>query len=105
MKPEIYRQGDVLLIKTDELPPSAEQSKPSEQRIVLAYGELTGHAHAIALPQAKMFVDGDARYLKVEDDGADLVHEEHDTIHLVPGVYRIVQQREYIPNSSRTVLD
>lgn len=106
MKREMYRQGDVLLVRIeDELPESAEKATANENRVVLAYGEVTGHAHAIALSQATLFVDGDSRFLKVAESGADLVHEEHSTIHLEPGVYRVVQQREYIPNSSRTVLD
>lgn len=105
MKSQLFRQGDVLLVRTDELPANAEKMAPDDQRVVLAYGEVTGHAHAIAVSQASLFIDGDQRYLKVVESGADLVHEEHSTIHLAPGIYRVVQQREYIPNSSRTVLD
>lgn len=104
MKSEMVRQGDVLLVKIDDMPNSAEEIE-STGRIVLAYGEVTGHAHAIAVAQAKLFIDGQTRFLKVGDAGADLVHEEHSTIHLTPGLYRIVQQREYIPQSSRLVLD
>lgn len=104
MKPEMYRQGDVLLVKTDDLPKGSEEVPPGD-RIVLAYGEVTGHAHAVATLQAKMYAHGDTRYLKVGDAGAELVHEEHSTINLVPGIYRIVHQREYVPNSSRLVID
>ena len=103
--PEMYRQGDVLLVKTEAIPKDSEEVPPTEQRIVLAYGEVTGHAHAIAVMQAKIFALGDTRYLSVGDAGADLVHEEHSTIHLTPGCYRIVHQREYVPNSSRFVVD
>lgn len=101
---EMYRQGDVLLAGVATLPERAEDANV-EGRIVLAYGEVTGHAHAIACHQARLFLDGDSRYLVVGEDGADLVHEEHSTIHLKHGVYRIVQQREYIPMSSRLVVD
>ncbi len=104
MKREMYRQGDVLLVAEETLPQGSEEV-PLSDRIVLAYGEVTGHAHAVANLQARMYADGNVRYLKVGDDGADLVHEEHSTIHLLPGVYRIVHQREYVPNSSRLVLD
>ncbi len=104
MKKAMYRQGDVLLVAADGLPEGAEKLPP-EDRIVLAYGEVTGHAHAVASMQAFMFAQGDIRYLQVTEPGADLVHEEHSTIHLEPGVYRIVHQREYVPNSSRLVLD
>jgi len=104
MKREMYRQGDILLVAADELPAGAEELAPTD-RIVLAYGEVTGHAHTVASMQALMYAQGDVRYLKVSECGADLVHEEHSTIHLLPGVYRIVHQREYVPDSSRLVLD
>lgn len=104
MKREMFRQGDVLLVRDDELPAKAEAVPPGD-RIVLAYGEVTGHAHAISVMQAMMYMVGDVRYLKVGDEGADLVHEEHSTIHLEAGVYRIVQQREYTPEAPRTVID
>lgn len=103
MKLKQYRQGDVFLVKIAELPAHADEVTASG-RIVLAYGEVTGHAHAISAGQARMFVDGDTRFLVVESS-ADLCHEEHATIQLESGVYRIVQQREYVPNSSRLVID
>ena len=43
-----YRQGDVLLIPTDAIPEKAKRVTRDAGRIVLAYGEVTGHAHAIA---------------------------------------------------------
>jgi hypothetical protein len=46
-----YRQGDVLLIKIDGIPKQASAEK-NPDRIVLAYGEVTGHAHAISSRQA-----------------------------------------------------
>jgi len=64
-------------------------------RIVLAYGEVTGHAHAVSVMQAQMYADGDVATLWFMRQ-RDLVHEEHSTIHLPPGVYRVVQQREYV---------
>jgi hypothetical protein len=104
MKQEMYRQGDVLLVVVAELPAAAEELTPGD-RIVLAYGEVTGHAHTVATLEAQLFGLGDVRYLKVSDGGADLLHEEHAPIHLLPGVYRIQRQREYVPDSSRLVLD
>jgi hypothetical protein len=104
MKREMYRQGDVLLVAADCLPEGAEEIEPGE-RIVLAYGEVTGHAHAVATLNALMYAVGETRYLQVSEEGAELVHEEHATIALQPGVYRIVHQREYIPDSSRLVAD
>lgn len=45
-----WRQGDVLLIKRDESFLKGRTLKPvplDRNRIVLAYGEVTGHAHAV----------------------------------------------------------
>lgn len=100
---ETYRQGDVLLARVDSLPKNATR-KPVEQRIVLAWGEVTGHAHAIDARFAKLYEFGVDRFIEALD-GATLVHEEHSAIKLKPGVYRVVQQREYVPGSSRIVVD
>ena len=105
MKRRIYRQGDVLLFQVESLPESAEESNTDSDRIVLAYGEVTGHAHAVAAAQCRLFADQEIRFLQVGNEGSNLVHEEHATIVLDPGVYRIVHQREYVPNSQRLVVD
>jgi hypothetical protein len=109
MKPQkrpvaIYRQGDVLLQKVDAMP---EGVVPVtwDNRIVLAYGEVTGHAHAISTLHATMFTRQGERYLDVKP-GAQLVHEEHATIAIPEGFYKVVQQREYVPQSApRDVAD
>lgn len=100
---EMYRQGDVLLAKVSELPKKAVRQK-AEDRIVLAWGETTGHAHAINSSMAELYHHGDERYV-VALAGAALVHEEHAAINLTPGVYRVVQQREYVPGAFRNVAD
>ncbi len=100
-----YRQGDVLLIQIEGLPEDARETKPDEEhRIVLAYGEVTGHAHAVSTAQADLYEAGQDRFLKIQS-GASLVHEEHSTIMLDPGTYKIVRQREYVPQSWRVVAD
>lgn len=40
------RQGDVLLTKVDRLPDGCRPADLDHGRVVLAYGETTGHAHA-----------------------------------------------------------
>jgi hypothetical protein len=90
-----YRQGDVLLLQVSKLPISAKKESNNE-RIVLAYGELTGHAHAISNDQAQAYSAEGTRYLVVRQE-AHLVHEEHATVPLPQGIYRVVRQREYSP--------
>ncbi len=94
--PAMVRQGDVLLVPADEIPESAKPVARDHGRVVLAYGEVTGHAHAIAAPGATLLADGDDRYLRLRD-AATLVHEEHGPIAIAPGAYRVVIQREYVP--------
>jgi hypothetical protein len=105
----MYRQGDVGITQVAALPANA---KPVENqgRIVLAYGEVTGHAHALAVEDAQEFSFADAggivrRFLKVFDKGATVRHEEHADIPLPPGFYEITQQREYHPEAIRNVAD
>lgn len=90
----MYRQGDVLLIRVDS--PAAGEAVPRDGgRIVLAYGEATGHAHAISAPEADLFeTERGVRYLEVREP-AELTHEEHAPIPLEPGVYEVRRQQEY----------
>ena len=97
-----FRQGDVLLLAIDpgELPGSARPMPRAGGRVVLAEGEATGHAHAIRSAAATLLRDGTAieapRFLRATA-AVDLVHEEHATIVLQAGAYRVVIQREYVP--------
>jgi hypothetical protein len=100
-----YRQGDVLLVKVDmDAVPKGAVQQDADGRIVLAYGEVTGHAHAIDANFAALYQWKSDRILEAKP-GARLVHEEHNAIDLAPGYYKVIQQREYEPGSYRTVVD
>jgi hypothetical protein len=100
----IFRQGDVLLQRIDKLPAAASLVEATD-RVILAYGEVTGHAHAISADYAQMYVWKGDRLLEIKP-GAQLVHEEHATINLPAGTYRVIQQREFIPDAApRIVVD
>jgi len=103
-KNAIYRQGDVLIQKIDRLPVDAREVE-WDDRVILAYGEVTGHAHALSTAEAKMYSWQGERILEVKP-GAKLVHEEHATIVLPEGFYKVIQQREYVPEAPpRDVID
>lgn len=115
----MYRQGDVLLIQVKALPKDAKEVATKEARVVLAYGEVTGHAHAFYPEVAERPIGildriagkkpaNDAKpALLVKEWSADaeryiqalekteLRHEEHSAIAVEPGVYKVVRQREY----------
>jgi hypothetical protein len=99
----MYRQGDVLIIPISQIPENAIEEK-REKRIVLAYGEVTGHAHAIHKLSAKTFAANDNRYLRLAEDSL-LIHEEHDPIKLPSGDYKVLIQKEYTPEEIRNVAD
>ena len=89
----MIRQGDVLVTPADAIPAGAKPVPRDNGRVILAYGEVTGHAHAITEPHVALLEVGDRRFLKVEEP-AELHHEEHATLPVAPGVYEVIIQRE-----------
>lgn len=89
------RQGDVMLTKIDNAPENLTPVKTDNGRVILAYGEVTGHAHAIDESCAKLFaVSGvEDKFLCVETD-TEVTHEEHSAIPLEKGWYKVTRQRE-----------
>lgn len=104
------RQGDVYVEQLAE-PIAFDKDKhelitdPSG-RVVLAYGEVTGHAHVINNKDAVLFKDAtnDKVYLVLLTP-AKLQHEEHKEINLPSGTFEVVRQREWVLGSSRQVAD
>jgi hypothetical protein len=98
----LYRHGDVLLASVPSIPNGAIPQPGN----VLVRGEATGHAHRIEDPRsAQLFRHQGTLYMRVSASQASLVHEEHATIVLPQGDYRVWQQREYSPAAIRTVVD
>ena len=102
-----FRQGDVFVEKIDnQVREELTEVKPDQGRVVLAYGEVTGHAHALKAKDAKLFeVKGWVDRVLVVAKATALMHEEHAPIELPPGTYRVKRQREYHPEEIRTVAD
>ncbi len=98
----MWRHGDVLIAAVEAIPAGAK----ALPHCVLAEGELTGHCHRIeGSGVAELLELGGERFLRVEAESARLVHEEHRTITLPRGLYRVWQQREYTPRAIVTVRD
>ena len=97
-----YRQGDVLLVEIDQPSRTGKPIHAEDGRIILARGELSGHAHAIrdSNGKAKFFeATGNRRYLLMTEIGR-LEHEEHGPIVLEAGWYEVRRQREYDPEGT-----
>ncbi len=98
----MYRQGDVLIIPVESIPEKLDPINRENGRVVLAYGEVTGHAHAVKAEGAALFRDPKlmAVFMKVSGDApVALEHDDHDTIMIPPGKYQVVRQREYAPEA------
>lgn len=100
-----YRQGDVFITRVQKIPADAKAAARDSGRIVLAYGEATGHAHAVLDEDVRLLATGDRRFLEVGDKGATVKHEEHAPVSLPPGKYEVIRQREYSPEEIRNVAD
>lgn len=104
----MFRQGDVLIVPIEKLPGGLEAVKREGGRVILAHGEMTGHAHAIKDKRAALFRDPKlaAIFMHVSGDGpVALEHDEHSTINVPPGDYQVIRQREYSPEEIRNVAD
>lgn len=103
---EHYRQGDVLIVRVDKIE-KREKMESENGRVVLAHGEVTGHAHAIDEAGVIQFRTDvpDVTALEISQAVSMLTHEEHGTIPLTTGTYRVVRQREYSPEEIRNVAD
>jgi len=88
-----YRQGDVSIMAVDRMP---KQARKVRGELVLARGEVTGHAHRIVEGQAFLYrLATGMLYLRVLSEFAKLYHEEHEDVLLPKGEYEIRQQREF----------
>jgi hypothetical protein len=101
---EQYRQGDVLVQRVRATKKRGKPIPRDQGRIILAYGESTGHAHAVCEPEV-LFVEVDGERLLMSESGFRISHEEHSPIDLPGGTYRVTRQREYSPEAIRNVAD
>jgi hypothetical protein len=91
------RQGDVLLVAVDMARPEDITAK---REVILAEGELTGHAHRLKAAEIYEWSVNGQRYVQVAGEmPGELSHEEHDPTPaaiVAPNVtYKVVPQHEW----------
>ena len=98
----IARHGDLLIRKTNEIPSNLK----STNTVIIAEGEKTGHKHQLQGNVTVYKQELGSLYFEVKTS-AELVHQEHKTIHIPEGTHRVEQEREFNPfdNIRRVVLD
>jgi hypothetical protein len=98
-KVDVIRHGDIMLVKAE----GARGQMKSGKRLVLAEGEVTGHAHVL---------EGDLEFDQATEPTfvvvrgkATLTHQEHATVEVPAGTWQVVRQREHWGGEVRTVAD
>lgn len=97
------RQGDVLV----ENIAKPTQKLKKLNKITLAYGEKTGHAHVIESQSARAHIDQDglATEFEIREAVALLKHDEHRAAPIKKSVKTVIHQSEYSPAEIRRVED
>lgn len=100
------RQGDVLVLDVDKIEDAVEIPRDAG-RVVLAYGEVTGHAHAIVADDVRHYrAKGTTlkTYLRLVTPVA-LRHEEHGEIPVKGKTKEVRIQRQWTSDRIRQVQD
>lgn len=104
-KIKVYSQGDVVL--TDcKLPADAVEVENWDG--ILAYGEVTGHAHRVVSGEVRYFRDAKGEgYMQVLSDFAEIGHEDHPRFRIPRGIRKNQQAREvdWMSEQIRNVAD
>lgn len=91
------------------IPKTTKKKALDGNRAILAYGEVTGHAHAIETPdKVEHFESTDIaetkQFLRVKEE-CSVTHEEHAPIKLIPGEYEVRIQNQYQMGEIKRVID
>jgi hypothetical protein len=111
---QLFAQGDLLIERVEDACGTGGVEQSIQESLVLAEGEATGHRHVLH-DQVTMFRDdGLARdipvglyvgHVRVLSPCARLEHDEHATLTLPRGTYRVRRQRELEPKDVQIVSD
>ncbi len=105
----MIRQGDVLFVPVPDAGITEHSTKVESG--VIQEGSATGHHHRIAesdLEKATLYmIDWRGERALRCTQAVSITHEEHKTVTLPPGDYkiRIAQEYDYLQNVARSVRD
>ncbi len=88
----MWRQGDLLIVRDQNIKQKLTKDKLVLNGIV-ELGEATGHAHV--LEGGEVFDYGWGGTFLRSTGESQLVHDEHETITLPEGEYRVIRQRQH----------
>jgi hypothetical protein len=96
-----YRQGDIILERIYQIPKQIinhQQQQQTQDNYIIAHGE-SGNQHRMS-KHVLIFENSEnknekERYVQVLSQDTYLVHQEHKSIHIPQGIYKIRREREY----------
>jgi len=104
--PQQYRQGDVLIVALSAIPldqiqyagipADAVPVRRGPHGLLLAEGKATSHHHSVKSEAAELYTAEGVLFLRATA-AVEVTHEEHDTIALPPGEYRVSGHHEAQP--------
>ncbi|HYF50510.1 MAG TPA: hypothetical protein VEJ63_13955 [Planctomycetota bacterium] len=98
----LIRQGDVVI----ESVATIQGTHSPLPHATLAQGEITGHSHRIENPaDVELYNINGTLFLRVKSESASLIHQEHATLQIPKGDYKVWRQREYTPREIRLIRD
>lgn len=93
---KVIQQGDILFIPVDSIPQAAERVSPENGYYIIARGEASGHTHRVSVQEADLFSYNNLMFLRLKsNEGAKIIHEEHNTKILTDAFYKVVRINEY----------
>lgn len=115
-------QGDVFIERVAAIPADAKEAQRNGDRVEVAFGEISGHAHVFASKDITTFKSrtvndplrgGSFEEMYIKTGGTVINHVdrnnnltgEHGSLELPAGIYRVVRQRENSPAGWRRVVD
>ena len=96
---------DILTTFDGVVPAEAKSIHREKRGIVVARGEVTGHAHVIPTKGIEVMELNGLRIVVAPTEWT-VIHEEHKALTFPAGLYEIVQEREWSDEDEpRSVLD
>ena len=117
----MYRHGDLLIVKINAIPTLTFPIPKQKNRNfptgnIIAEGEISGHKHQLIgngqvyvgmhyirrarIPEAAFLThsinDINELWFKADDD-LEIVHEEHKTLEIPKGIYKVTKEQEFNP--------
>ena len=106
-------QGELYFVKlpnNTKIPKNAIRVAPENGRLIIGHSE-TGHHHVMTAERCELYTlpDDIMRCLLVVNDPDAIEHlrdyDKHESIAFEPGIYSVINLREYAPEGWRRQID